>query len=344
MMNMSHSDRTEVCLMTQNEINKILLEDLTEQFVRKIQFDPQRSIRKLADLGERLAHGQALKKFFETAQRLLERRDSPYYAFVQRICAGVDLNTLKTLGVNLGLNSWSQLRQRRNMPWSLAYYLSGAPGSLTREELRASMQEGMSLGIRSFLLAPDESYGPVDGLIHQLHAFPDCAFGLFTSGAALSDDAIDQAAETHNLLISLRDTPLSPVEPVASALHSRRCPFALHTVYRTIEDARHILEGSWMQRVSRLSPLAFCIPDRNCPPDTRRTVQAYIDSLRENPRYPTLVIELLSDLLLLTQTLGSSRMVTVQADGTVNLFDGNHALLGQHNLRCAPLTDILTAG
>jgi hypothetical protein len=58
--------------MNQTTIRRMLIENLADRYLPKLQFDPNRSIRKLVDMGECLSRGKTQKHFFQSAQKLLE--------------------------------------------------------------------------------------------------------------------------------------------------------------------------------------------------------------------------------------------------------------------------------
>lgn len=326
-------------------INRMLVEDLVDQYIRKIQFDPQRSIRKLADLGERLSQSSHFKQFFHTAQHLLERTDSPYYALLQRIAACVDPRSIKTLGINIGLNSWSAFKHgQRNvsLPWTLLFRLSGDTNSFSQEKLEQTVDDGTKLGIHSFLLSPNASYDGLKSLIQRLRHFSDCAFGLFLPSSLLNDKAMELISQTHNLMTSVQLVPGHNLDRVVRQLCHQRCSFAMHTVYHTQEEAEYILNGGWMKQVSKISPFAICVPGTDCPRETCSSVRDYVRSLRHSPRYPAFAMDLYGDIIAMSEALsGPSRFVDIHPDGTLKQYDSEQNVLSQHSLRCDSLKDIL---
>ena len=124
--------------MNQTAITRMLVENLADRYIPKIQFDPHRSIRKLVDLGECLSSGATQKQFFQSVQKLLEKENNPYYALVQRVISQVDAGAIKTIGMNLSLNSWVSLASRKSRetapPWTLMFYLENTPGALALEK------------------------------------------------------------------------------------------------------------------------------------------------------------------------------------------------------------------
>ena len=101
--------------MTKNDITRGLIDFAVSQCLKNIKEDPYRSIRRLADLGRQFAKGRFQEELFSLFQRLLLNEDGPYYEMLKQLVSSVDTDSLKTLGINIGYNSWtcgaSRLRQ-----------------------------------------------------------------------------------------------------------------------------------------------------------------------------------------------------------------------------------------
>ena len=333
--------------MNQSALTRMLVENLADRYLPKLQFDPHRSIRKLVDLGECLSNGKTQKHFFQSVQKLLEKDSNPYYALVQRVISQVDASYIKTIGMNLGLNSWTALAGRKSReaapPWTLLFHLDKSPDALSLDDLTALLRESVNAGIHTFLFWLDQSYDAMDALMARLKDFSDCAFALFTPAALIDKGTLTLAGQTRNLLLSVEDTPGSSPEQAASALRSMRCPFALHTVYSTPSEAAHILDGKWLERVSRLfSPFAFFFPGDNCPEESHQAVREYARRLRTAPKLPVFSMSLCDDIADVDELItGKPRLLRVQPDGMLasgSLPPGQHArpvsladLLSQYN-------------
>lgn len=328
--------------MNQSALTKVLVENLVDKYLPKLQFDPQRSIRKLVDLGECLSHGKVQKHFFQVAQSLLSREDSPYYTVVQRIINQVNPRTIKTIGMNLGLNSWSALSRRpireEAPPWTLLFHLDSTPDALSMEELISLIRESASLGIHTFLFWLDRSYSALDELMARIRSFSDCAFAFFTPAGLVNGPALHQAEQSSNLLLSIEDAPGDDPEPATRALRGKHCPYALHTIYRTPSEAENILCGRWLERVNHLlSPFAFFLPGADCPEESHQAVREYARRLRTAPVHPVFSMSLCDDISDVDERItGKPRLLQVQSNGL--LTPDRRMTLG--NIRTS-LTDVL---
>lgn len=310
--------------MNQFAINRMLLESLADRYIPKIQFDPHRSIRKLVDLGEYLSHGKTQKHFFQAAQKLLEKENSPYYALIQRVISQVDASAIKTIAMNLGFNSWAALASRKTRdvapPWTLMFHLSGSADALSMDQLLSLMKESASLGIHTFLLWMDHSYGALDSLVARVRSLSDCAIALFTPADLIGRDTLGEARQARNLLLSIEDSSEADPEPATRALRSMRCPFAVHTVYNTPSEAENILCGNWLERVNRfLSPFAFFLPGASCPEESHQAVREYARRLRTAPQHPVFSMSLCDDIADVDRMItGKPRLMRIKPDGTVD--------------------------
>ncbi len=307
--------------MNQTTIRRMLIENLADRYLPKLQFDPNRSIRKLVDMGECLSRGKVQKRFFQAAQKLLEKENSPYYALVQRITSQFDPRAIKTFGMNLGFNSWIELAGQRGRktapPWTVLFHLEDKPDALSLDELTSLIRQSVDAGIHTFLFWLDQSYGALDDLMIRIKNFSDCAFALFTPAGLLSANALKQAQQTHNLLLSIKDSPGEDIEPTARALRSLRCPFALHTVYSTSSETENILCGKWVERVSRMkSPFAFFFPGADCPEENHAAVRNYARALRTAPQQPVFSMSLCDDVADVDELLsGKPRLLKIGSNG-----------------------------
>lgn len=334
--------------MNQTMLTKLLVENLVDKYLPKLQLDTSRSIRKLVDLGECLSNSGKQKQIFQSVQRLLSKDDSPYYAVVQRVISQFNPGSIKTFGMNLGLNSWSDLCRRpvreEAPPWTLLFHLKKTPDALSPDELSVLLRESASMGIHTFLLWLDRSYDALDELLARIRVLSDCAFTLFLPASLLSSSIVRQAEQSNNLLLSLEDTPDADPEPATHVLRGKKCPFALHTIYQTKSDAENILCGNWLERVNHmLSPFAFFLPGTDCSEENRSAIREYVKRLRTAPVQPVFSMSL-DDVADVDELIsGKARMLSIQPDGTLDIKGSlirSSREIPRENLRI-PLLDAL---
>ena len=129
--------------MESRALSRAMVESVVDRSLREIVSDPDRSLRKLVDLGNLLARGRSQKESFSLLSRVLENEGSPYYDMVRRIVQEVDREKLKCFGINLGWESWTvgagriralEGERHYNIPWCLTFRLGGQPWALGAED------------------------------------------------------------------------------------------------------------------------------------------------------------------------------------------------------------------
>ena len=97
--------------------------------IRDIQYDPKRSIRNLADMGENFSKSPAQKKFFEMTGDILKRPNNHYNDLLINMIQNVNENTMRTVSLNFGYTSLNYgariLRENskngEKVPWLLHF-------------------------------------------------------------------------------------------------------------------------------------------------------------------------------------------------------------------------------
>ena len=90
--------------MKQIDLDRTIIEATVERALSEIRADPERTLRRLVDMGQGFANGPFQRHFFEAAQHMLENESSAYYQLLKRIVTEVNHEKLKTFGMNLGYN------------------------------------------------------------------------------------------------------------------------------------------------------------------------------------------------------------------------------------------------
>ena len=173
----------EVRGLKKADLTRAILETTISKALRDIQADPERSIRNLVDLGRSFSNGRFQKEFFRFAQTMLENEHSAYYPLVKDVVDQVNPQTLQTFGINIGYNACThgakQIRANEakfgfNIPWAIAFQMAAAPGSMQLADFCSMIDQGMELGVYTYLLFWDAR--PAREIVPLLQKYPDCAF------------------------------------------------------------------------------------------------------------------------------------------------------------------------
>lgn len=288
--------------MEQDTLRRLLLESVVDRGLRSMRSDPERSLRKLVDLGRDLAAGPGQKQFLSQVQKVLSQRDCPYYRLARDLAVTVDDARLKTCGINLGWNCLTvgarQIRARekqlgRHIPWSLTFRLSGDPAGT--EAARRTLREGLELGIRTYFLFPQDRPAAVEQALSLSAGAPECAVFLFLP-PAFPVEGLSGARQDH-LILGL-DTSAPGWEKTADRLRQAGYLYLYYRLYRTPEEGEEIRTGRWAHQVmSHGGFAAVAIAGADCPPWVEKQVYRYVQHARLKPRDPVLLADYYRDNL-----------------------------------------------
>ncbi|MCD7919731.1 MAG: hypothetical protein LUG45_06580 [Clostridiales bacterium] len=305
------------------DITRVIIETTVRRALKDLRRFPKRTMRNLVDLALNFAKGRFQQEFFRVAQALLADEDSAYYRLVQDVIANVDEDTLVTCGINLGYNSFTRgaktIRQveaekQFNIPWALSLRLAedGEPGRM--ERYRCVLQQGMELGIYTYLLYPQGSLSDCFALVE---AHPDCAFLVFCRGEALTEDAIRQARQYHNLQISVALE--EGTGTVCTALRKAKLLYSVHVGYGP-ETLEQVLDGTLLRRAEECRPVfTFFCAREHCTDAQWKAVYGYVCATRKAQTQPTVPMELLCDNMFIDSIISD--------DACAVAFDTNGTLI-----------------
>ncbi len=304
------------------DITRVIIETTVRRALKDLRRFPKRTMRNLVDLALNFAKGRFQQEFFQVAQTLLADEDSAYYHLAQDVIANVDEDTLVTCGINLGYNSFTRgaktIRQieaekRFNIPWSLSLRLAeeGEPGRM--ERYRCILQQGMELGIYTYMLYPQ---GDLTGCFALVEAHPDCAFLVFCQGEALTEDAIRQARQYHNLQLSVALE--EGTKTVCTALRKAKLLYAVHVGYCP-EELEQVLDGTLLGRAEECrAAFTFFYGNTQCTPAQRKAVYGYVCATRKAQTQPTVAMELLCDNMFIDSIISDDACaIAFDTDGTL---------------------------
>lgn len=325
------------------DMKRVLIEAALGRALNEMERSPERSIRKLIDLGLTFSSGRFQQHFLSTAQEMLRRKDSAYYDLLRDTLEHVERSHLVSLGMALGYHSCThgaavirsiEAERGFNIPWSLSLEVDDA----TSARCPTLIQEGIALGIHTYLLFPTGDLAPLQPL---MASHPDCAFFLFLPAAMVTEELISAMAKTKNAMAVVRWE--DGAQSACERLRRARLPFSIYHRY-TEEDHPAILDGGWMEHILPLRPLfALLSAEGGCTRETLDAVYDYLSALRASQNCPVVPIDLCRDNLRIDEIISD--------DGCLVGFDRNgvlHTHNGiledeQYNLLSNRLEDILRA-
>ncbi len=292
--------------------------------IRDIRRDPNRSIRRLVDLGMQFGRGRYQQTFFTDAHKTLKKRDSAYYALVTSLIRNADPKTLETLGFNVGYMSWTmgakvirayEKREGVNVPWTVLVDL-GRPAGRT-PDLAALVEQGQKLGIYTYFLFAGEQTADLDSVLQTAERFSGSAFFLLsTDGAMNARLAASDALLCNTLVVPRGGDPSCP--EIGGVLAKKKRMFGLNCEYNAV-NADTLLSDAFLQNVVEQGyPFLFLISSGDCDEETRARVNAKVLAIRGDGRYPLFPIDLYNDLQQVDHIISDEQcMLVLGADGSV---------------------------
>lgn len=304
-------------------MTRTLIGTAVDKGLNDIARDPKRSIRQLIDLGTFFAKGRFQRYFFDIFGELLHNNESPYYDLITNLVRHVDRKLLKTFGMNLIYNGWTQGAKTvrriehetgRNVPWTLLFALeAGQEACLSRWQQIIDFARGQ--GLYSFMLFCPPGFDPTL-LRPLLQKNRSCAFLLFLSPAGVKEGLAPLLQEVKNTFVLL-DMRAPGFAQKAQVLDSAQCLFGAVYPYRE-QDVPEIESGRPAQEANAAhAPFLFLQAHEHCPPKAQEDVCAFVLHARREPKTPVLYIDFFSDLAYIDDIISSEA-----GKGTLEAPDG----------------------
>lgn len=287
--------------MAELDMTRLLVKGIVHKTLERIQSDPDRSLRNLIDMGLNQAKGRFQHRFFKVAQHMLTHENSPYYQIARTLTQTTDINTLEIFGMNLGYNGLTvgakTIRSLEkeisvNIPWiiSIEYKKDG----LTPAAVDGLLASGKKLGIYTYSLFGTAE--DLDALDAVMNTHSDCAFLVFISPGKPSAKSLQWLTRHHHVMVSLPALDVS-FDETYTMLRDAKCLCGMYATYSD-EDVEAIRSGAMAKLAAkRESVLLFLFAEKECSPQSRSAVHAYVTETRNEPRFPFSMIDYFSDLL-----------------------------------------------
>ena len=240
----------------QDRIKRVMIESAVGKALSEIRKKSKRELRNLVELGTRYARGRFQDDFFTLARHMLEDDDSPYYDIIFRLVNEVDKDILKTIGVNIGYNSWAvgakkirayEQAEGHNVPWTiLADFRGEVAQPLMQEDYARMIREGRELGIYTYIFFGNGMRETAPWLKELFKGFPECAFLLFADPEDITQELAESFHAAKNVLPAVMlgsgDEQLAAFREAMTILTEKRCMAAAAICYGA-EDIETIMDG-----------------------------------------------------------------------------------------------------
>lgn len=312
--------------MNHDQITRTLIETLVDRYLKEMAEDPNRSLRKLVDMGGQFAKGRFQKLFFSTIQTMLEQEDSPYYTLVCQAVENIDHLNLRTFGVNMGFNSWTSgartIRRQEetcgyNIPWSITLHLRGT--KLPIKRIEALIKEGMNSGIYTYMLHSDD----LALFRHLSYRYSSCAFLCFVQPEAITKERMTKLSGCSNVAVFLSTD--SPWQDAAKLLRHYRRLYGAYTLCSSNEQAVRITDGVWLESLLGHGFVAACCITSEDAAETHEPLLSYLDHIRISQQYPLLPFAYYADSLRIDRIISDGPcFLGILPDGKVTTYSNGH--------------------
>lgn len=273
--------------------------------IENMQNDLERSTRNLIDLGLLFTKSHRLRSFFETAKKILANPDNSYHQLIKRVINTVDVDTVKTVGINLGYNQLNYgtkiLRKMQDnfchtLPWLLAFQSNEYDG-IFYKKIADYIAEGQALGIYSYLFIIDsiEDLPPIIDIVNRNE---ECVFMLKIPPQLVTEESAQLLAGLKNMVISVKilDEHKECISYLSAfqLLQKYSCLYGFHILFIT-DNASTVCSREFLQTMldygCAFGSYLTNVDDKPC----QQLLESFVISKREGKGLPILVFDWLSD-------------------------------------------------
>ncbi|MBR2719447.1 MAG: hypothetical protein IKK57_02960 [Clostridia bacterium] len=325
--------------------SRIIVETMVRQVLRHFQEDPERSCRKLVDMGCAVSTSRFQKGFFHALQQMQRNEQSAYYALARSVVQDVEHERLIRLGMNVGYNSCTagakkirsiEAAEGFNIPWAMYLDLDTNIFAEHAGQVDSLLSQGEELGVYTWFVRLNAWSHEIEAL---LAAHPDCAFVLFMEPGAVDEAVLDEAAPMEHVMFSIGAE--EGADKLCAALRERRMPYALHKTYQD-DDVPDILNDNFFYDTQELHGLfAVLVPHPSCSTDAQTAVCEHTRRRRSEQIFATIPWDMVQDVLTIDTIISDdSCSAGFRADGSFFRLT-NGSAPGRWNGFTTPLKDIL---
>lgn len=312
------------------KLNRNMIELAVSQGIREMRRNPERGLRRLADMGRHFADKTYGGHVFMRIQKDLNMKDSLYFQMLRNCLEQVEDDALKTFGVNLGYNSWTcgvrQLRslglknpeQADKIKWYCELRCQGKEenGAENMKKLSEIIRKKRQQGIYTFFLYMTSTFEEFPEFVFLLNRYTDCAFICFFKEDCFTEAQIKVLKRHHNCLYLLpirgwkqaarEESSLVLTEQQRQTREMLREYKLLYSYYVVYEEMDSGITGllDALEPVLELEPLILVLKaSKNVNEDYRKSCYEEIWKQRDDPKYNTFLVELQEDCRRLNEMI-----------------------------------------
>lgn len=309
-------------------MKKALIETAVGRGIKEMEDDPERSVRRLVDLGKQFSKNRFQDQVFSVMQKLLNNENSAYYDMLSNLIRNSDHEAMKKFGVNFGYMGWTygaatiRSEEEQNkvcIPWTmLLRYNPSVTDGLTISRMKSLLDQGTALGIYAWFIREVVNSADSYELLELLEKYKDSAFVWIKDDGRLTAAQIQMLKVCRNTVVSL---PIEDPESILTAalLRDQKIIFAMHMNYGSDINAASI--SSIMENVlTSETALFFLIADDNVPFEVIERTRKFCYDSRLQQEYPCCLMDYIGDASSLSKVVVEHpHLVEILSDGTLML-------------------------
>lgn len=281
--------------MTQST-NQSIIETTVNSAIKRIQNDPERSIRNLVDMALMFCNGRFQKRFFEVAQKMLESEDSSYYRLIPDVIANVESARITSFGINVGYHSCTRgartirkikTEQNLDIPWCITLKID----SQNEDASISFVEEKQAQGVYTWFVNAKHD---ILSVLDIAKKFPNSAFIIICDPEDITDIVLDEFSEIYNIMFAVNYD--DGIDNACVLLRKRRFLFSVVYTYGK-HDVENTLNDSILSELSSLHGVfSFFLSDKSSSPAQEKEIFEHIQNTRYEQRFQTIPIDLIYDI------------------------------------------------
>lgn len=283
------------------ETNQPLIEATVNSAIKRIQNDPERSMRNIVDMALMFcSNGRFQQQFLELAQKMLENEDSSYYRLIPDLLANTDSKRITSMGINVGYHSCTrgarmirknEEEQGFNVPWCISLDIDADMFQKNKKQYLNLLDEGQNLGIYTWIIRAQNN---LLSIIELTQKYTDCAFILICNPQDINESILDEFSEIYNIMFAINYT--YGIEDTCTLLRKRKFLYSVLYQY-TEQNAVNILNDSVLYDLSSLHAVfsLFCA-ESQCPAHLQKEIFEYIQNMRFKQCFAIFPFDLIHDI------------------------------------------------
>ena len=330
----------------QKNMTGILIETTIKNIFRQIKDDPERSIRNAIDMALNFTNGRFQEHFLTAAQTMLKNEQSCYYKLIPDLVSHADEKRIITFGMNIGYNSCTlgaqkireiEAREQYNVPWSVFLEIESNEYSKNKSSYHSLIEQGMHMGIYTWMLHPRGNLGPILELATHFH---DCAFPIFCLPEEISPALLDDINDIPNIMLIVRYS--EGIESTCELLRSRNMLYSISVPMSVTDISSLDIENILCDAENMHSLFTIFTGTERYSAKQRSAFYQHILKIRTEQKYRTIPFDLIGDTLFIDSIISDDACsIGFTKKGDCYLF--NDQTPQNYNFFHRKLSEILSA-